>query len=325
MKYRVLADTGIRVSEIGFGAWGIGGATPGATSYGDTDDGASCDALAEALDCGINFFDTANVYGEGRSERLIGRVFERSRDRVVIATKAGLHSFDAKADYAPAAIRASLQESLRRLRTDHVDLLQLHNASPAHLLAHPEILGELDALRRDGLIRAYGLSLKSPEEGRDAVESLGVKILQVNLNMLDMRARRCGLTDLAQRAGASLIARTPLCFGFLSGAVNRDTEFAANDHRSRWPASQIRRWIDGAEALYGSVPKGGDGTRGQLALRFCLSFPAVASVIPGMLTSGEVRENSRSSELGPLSADDLGRLDAIYDALDLRVASQDTR
>lgn len=319
MQYRELADTGMRVSEIGFGAWGIGGASAGATSYGNTDDAESCNALTAALDCGINFFDTANVYGEGRSEALIGKVFEHARDRVVIATKAGMERFDAPVDYSPAAIRRSLAESLRRLRTDHVDLLQLHNPDVDHLGAHPEIFDALNALKREGLIRAFGLSLKSPAEGLDAIASLGVKILQVNFNLLDMRALHCGLLDLAKQSGASVIARTPLCFGFLSGRVDRSTVFPPNDHRSRWSVRQIESWISGTEAVIGAVANERGDSPSQLALRFCLSYAAISTVIPGMLTVAEVDENAVSSDLGPLPERGLSAVEAVYRLIEPRL------
>jgi aryl-alcohol dehydrogenase-like predicted oxidoreductase len=311
MKYRQLADSGLRVSEIGFGAWGIGGATPGATSYGRTEDEVSRVALEVALDRGITFFDTANVYGGGHSETLLGEVLGAARQRVVIATKAGMARFDAAPDYSPAAIRASLAGSLKRLRTDYVDLLQLHNASPELLSARPEIVGFLEDLKREGSIRAYGLSVKAPEEGRHAVTKLGLRILQVNFSMLDMRARECGLLDIASRFGASLIARTPLCFGFLGGGLTPDTVFGADDHRSRWPREHLQRWLSAADSLFGvlgAVP----GPRSQIALRYCLSFPQVATVIPGMLTAREVEENSGASEAGPLPEGSIARLDEAY-------------
>src|SRR5882724_10158294 len=127
MKYRQLGATGLQVSEIGFGTWGIGGRTEGETSYGDTDDGASRDALGAALDRGVTFFDTSNVYGDGHSETLIGEALGPRRNQVVLATKAGFVGYQVPADFSPANLRASLFGSLRRLRTDVVDLLQLHN------------------------------------------------------------------------------------------------------------------------------------------------------------------------------------------------------
>ena len=319
MRYRQLGDSGIRISEIGFGTWGVGGATPGATSYGRTDDSVSRNALSAAADLGINFFDTANVYGDGHSEELIGKVFAGRREKIVIATKAGFSKFGALSDYSPPAIRASLEGSLKRLNTDYVDVIQLHNADPVMLTEHPEIVTELHRLRDSGLIRAFGFSLKSPEDGALAM-ALGCNIIQINFSMLDMRALHCGLISAAEHCGVSVVARTPLCFGFLSGKLNAKTKFSKDDHRSRWSMSQLAKWIDGAEALFDVMPDQNSSTRSQLALRFCLSFKSVSTVIPGMLTAEEVFENSFSSDLGPLSEKEIIELEKVYSLLDLSLA-----
>ena len=164
MKHRALGTTGIAVSEIGFGAWGIGGRTAGATSYGDTDDELSLAALGNALDAGITFFDTSPAYGSGHSEALIGRAFAGARrDRVVIATKAGYTDWTQPPDFAPGAIRRSLEASLRRLGTDRVDVLQLHNPAPA-LFATGVLAAALDGLVAEGKARCWGVSVKAPEE-----------------------------------------------------------------------------------------------------------------------------------------------------------------
>ncbi len=298
MRQRRLGATGLLVSEIGFGAWGIGGRTAGNTSYGETDDAQSLGALARALERGINFFDTAGAYGDGHSEALLGTALASCRDRVVIATKAGYRRFDEAPDYAPAQLRASLETSLRRLKTDHVDLLLLHSPPIAMLVAQPDVVATLVQLRAEGKIRAFGISVRTPEDGLVAIRDLGCEVVQVNLNMLDVRAEQVGLLDLAMRSGVGVIARTPLCFGFLSGEITPSTVFAPGDHRNRWPRAQIERWLAGADqarAIAGAGP-----TAVQQALRFCLSMPAVSAVIPGMLSAGEIDENAAASALGPL-------------------------
>src|SRR6185295_5584920 len=157
MKYRALGRTGLSVSEIGFGAWGIGGRTVGETSYGDTDDRTSLVALRRALDRGITFFDTSSAYGEGHSEALIGEAFAARRDKVVIATKAGYDSWDKPPDFSPGAVVASAERSLARLRSDYVDLLQLHNP-PAQALREGGVREALTRLQSSGKIRAWGVS-----------------------------------------------------------------------------------------------------------------------------------------------------------------------
>jgi aryl-alcohol dehydrogenase-like predicted oxidoreductase len=312
MEYRRLGSSGLVVSAVGFGGWGIGGATAGATSYGVTDDGVSARALARALDLGITFYDTSAAYGDGRSEMLIGQAFRGRRDRVVIATKAGYERWDRPADFRPDAIRRSVEASLRQLGTDYIDLLQLHNVPVETLRDEPAISGMLEDLRRAGMIRACGVSVKSPDQVPMVLRQIPFPVVQVNLNMLDVRAVTCGLLDPQKEPAAEhavgIIARTPLCFGFLSGRVDADTVFAAADHRSAWSRSQIARWDAGGRMMRDAVPPPPGQTPSQMALRFCLSFPAVATVIPGILTPAEAEENAAAGVAGALPEDDVQRI-----------------
>lgn len=317
MRYRTLGATGIAVSEIGFGAWGIGGATPGATSYGATDDRISERALAAGLDAGINFFDTSAVYGYGHSETLIGRAFADRRADVVIATKAGLARYGEPADFSRDALEDSLTSSLGRLGTDYIDLFQLHNP-PAEVIAEPaSVLGLVERARANGTVRAFGVSARTPEDGLLAIEWMQPDVLQVNFNLLDQRVLTCGLLETAETSGVSLIARTPLCFGFLGGGVDETTKFAPDDHRSRWPAEQIARWCDGARQMMAFRETGTDLTEAMFALRFCLSFASVASVIPGILTAEEANANARASVPGPLDPATVAAIRRAYLDLDL--------
>jgi aryl-alcohol dehydrogenase-like predicted oxidoreductase len=301
MKYRALGRTGMLVSEVGFGAWGIGGRTAGQTSYGDTDDRTSLAALSQALDHGITFFDTSSAYGDGHSEELIGQAFHAQRERVVLATKAGYESWDRPPDFSAAAVVASAEASLRRLRTDYIDVFQIHNA-PIDALRAEELLAALQGLRKAGKIRAWGASTKSPADSIEAVRGLDVAVVQVNFNMMDVRAVTSGLMAEATTRGVAVIARTPLCFGFLSGAIGRDTAFLPGDHRLGWPREQLDNWIEGARDLLGVVTAEPGPQAVQSALRFCLSFPAISTVIPGILTPAEAGENARASDLGALPA-----------------------
>jgi aryl-alcohol dehydrogenase-like predicted oxidoreductase len=301
MNYRRLGRTGLVVSEVGFGCWGIGGRTAAETSYGDTDDATSLAALARALDRGITFFDTSAVYGDGHSEELIGRAVKGRRHHVVIATKAGYESWERPPDFSPAALIASTERSLRRLGTDYLDLLQLHNP-PAETLVAPEVLDAIQKLIDSGKIRVWGVSGKGPREALEAVCSAGAPVVQANFNMMDLRAVDCGLVEEVARTDTGFIARTPLCFGFLSGTIGRNTRFPDGDHRSRWPRPQITNWIDGAAELLGAVAAAPGGEGVQAALRFCLAFPAVSSTIPGILTPEEADQDAAASALGPLPA-----------------------
>ncbi len=305
---RPLGATGLAVSEIGFGAWGIGGETAGATSYGRTDDAASVAAIEAALERGINFFDTANVYGDGHSERLLGQVLAPRRDQAVIATKAGFLSFDAPPDFRPGAVSRSLEGSLRRLRTDYVDVLQLHNPPIGDRDRCLALADELDQLRESGRIRAAGWSLKRPEDAIAAIRDYRAAVVQLNFNLLDWRAIDAGVFAMALgRVG--VIARTPLCFGILTGTIGRDTQFALADHRSLWPRAQVHAWLDAAEALFAAIEL---PFAAASALRFCLSHQAVSTVIAGMLTPDEVAANAVASALDRVSGDRLDRAVAVY-------------
>ena len=317
MRYRPLGRSGLVVSEIGFGAWGIGGRTAGQTSYGDTDDARSLAALARAFERGITFYDTANVYGDGHSEELLGRAFAQQRDRVVIATKAGLIRFGEPADFSPAAIRRSLEGSLRRLKSDYVDLFQLHDPPSDIFARSPESYAELARLKAEGKIRAFGVSVKAPSDALPILAAHAVAAVQLNLNMLDVRAVDAGVLAAVAAAGAGIVARTPLCFGFLSGTLRADTEFPAGDHRRAWPRAQLERWIAGASAMHeaASVPAG--QTPSQAALRFCLAFPEVSSVIPGILDPAEAEANAAASELGALAVAARDRIVALNHTIEL--------
>lgn len=313
MKTRAFGKTGLTVSEIGFGAWGIGGITPGGTSYGETDDATSRAALEKAFDLGVTFFDTSSVYGYGRSETLIGEVFKARRDKIIIASKGGFPDYENPPDYSPESLRASLEGSLTRLGTDYLDIYQLHSPD----LGDPQTLAPAIGLLRDmqgeGKIRHWGLSVKAPADGLAALEAFDVPALQVNFNMMDVRALESGLFDRATEKGAAIVARTPLCFGYLTGGVKAESSFPPGDHRLIWPAEQRRAWAEGAATLFDTIytTDGGPAigeTKVQTALRFCLSFDAVSCVIPGPLTAGEVAENTAAGDLGPLAPDQVARV-----------------
>lgn len=311
MNYRQLGKTGISISEIGFGTWGLGGTSGGSVSYGPTEDAESRSALRAALDKGINFFDTADLYGFGHSETLLGDYFHTFRDKVIIASKGGFS--DAKSqDFSPEYLREALEGSLRRLRTDYVDLYQLHSPSLEELALQPGAVHLLNDLQQEGKIRAWGISARSPDEARVAIEKFNTPVVQVNFNLTDQRARENGLFELCQSRGCGVIVRTPLCFGFLTGTYSGAASFDPMDHRSRWPREQVHRWQQAADDFQCLLNTHSNETPCQLALRFCLSFPAVSSVIPGMLTPAQVHENAIASDLGPLPAAEIDATSSIY-------------
>jgi aryl-alcohol dehydrogenase-like predicted oxidoreductase len=313
LRYRSLGSSGINVSVLGFGAWGIGGRTPGATSYGPTDDAVSRRALGEAFEHGVTFFDTASVYGDGHSEELIGECFEHRRQAVVIATKAGITKSFAGRDFSAPALRASLEGSLRRLRTDYVDLFQIHDAGADIVLEHPHIGAALNCFLAEGKIRAYGFSTPSPGDAAALLNFPNTTSFQVNCNLLDWRAADAGLFDGALKRNISIIARTPLAFGLLTGTIANDTRFSADDHRSRWSRDNIAIWLEAADALFSEIADAGcKASRAAIALRFCLSFDSVATVIPGMLSPEEVRANAAACQQGPLDGGLIRCVERIY-------------
>jgi aryl-alcohol dehydrogenase-like predicted oxidoreductase len=312
MRYRTLGSTGIRVSEIGFGTWGLGGTAKGSVAYGPTDDAESIRALRAALEMGIDFFDTADFYGFGHSETVLGAALRDVRSRVVIASKAGIVDAQGAQDFSPRHLRHALDQSLMRLGTDYIDLYQLHSPPMDLLRTDHGIVAELERFKRQGKIRAYGVSARSPDDALIAVKELGFECVQVNFSLVDQRATENGLFELCVQEQVGVIARTPLCFGFLTGRYSDATRFDEFDHRNRWSKEQRDRWSDALGRFVTAVAQRPEQTPAQFALRFCLSFPAVATVIPGMLTVGHVHENAASSELGPLPPAECANVIDVY-------------
>lgn len=309
MIYRLLGSTGLIVSKLGFGCWGIGGLTEGATSYGPTDDKESERALNFAFERGVNFFDTSNIYGNGHSEELLGSVFKDKRDKVIIATKGGYVSHGTPSDFSAGYLRKSLEGSLVRLKTDYVDLFQLHSP-PLEALENGEVVCELEQMKKEGKIRACGISVQNPHDGVIAVEKYGFKAVQVNFNMIDQRALDVGLLRAAIYQEARIIARTPLGFGFLSGYY-RKVDFSKADHRSQWPLRQLEKWSQ-APMFFEPLNRKKRRTLAQLALSFCLHYEAVATVIPGMMRVSEVEENLGIFHLPRLIEEEAKEINLIY-------------
>lgn len=313
MRSRPLGRTGITVSEIGFGTWGIGGVGVDSIGYGPADDDESMRALEEAFARGVNFYDTSNLYGWGHSERLLGTAFEGRREQVILATKAGFVDQEGRQDFSPDSIRRSLDGSLDRLRTEYVDLLQLHNPAPEALLDNGALWHLLENLQSDRTIRCFGISARSPDDALIFARQYTPACLQVNFNLADLRALRNGLFEQCKQKSIGVIVRTPLAFGFLTGRVRSDQHFEESDHRRRFSHDTRARWAD-APKLYDSVFSGnGAATPAQNALRFCLSFDSVSTVIPGMMEVAHVRENLHASDAGALHAEQLRMIDEIYD------------
>ena len=317
MKYRELGRTGWKVSEISFGAWGIG------SMWGQVDDKESLAALHRALDLGVNFFDTADVYGNGRSERLLGQLRKERREPFYVATKAGRRLPTQTPDgYNQENLARFVDDSLRNLQTDSLDLLQLHCPSTP-VYYRPETFEALDRLVESGKIRHYGVSVEYIEEALKAMEFPGVQSIQIIFNMFRHRPMETFFPE-AQRRKVGILARVPLASGMLTGRMTRDTAFGSDDHRNfnRYGAKFDRGetfsgvdyelGLDAVESLRKMLPDG--ASMAQFALRWILMFDAVTCAIPGAKRPSQVEDNLRASDLPPLSESIMEKVRQLYDS-----------
>jgi aryl-alcohol dehydrogenase-like predicted oxidoreductase len=316
MKYRELGRTGWKVSEISFGAWAIG------AMWGAVDDKDSLAALHRAVDCGVNLIDTADVYGNGRSERLVARLRKERKERIYVATKAGRRLSPHTADgYNAQNLTRFVEDSLRNLETDCLDLLQLH-CPPREVYDRPQVFGALDDLARDGKIRYYGVSVELVEEALKAIEYPGVQSVQIIFNMFRHKPAEVFFKE-ALRRRVGILARVPLASGLLTGRMTRSTTFAKDDHRNFNREGQMfdqgetfsgvdyETGLEAVEELRKLVPPG--ATMTQLALRWILMFEAVTCAIPGAKRADQAEENARASDLPPLSDAQMSAVKELYD------------
>jgi aryl-alcohol dehydrogenase-like predicted oxidoreductase len=319
MHTRAFGRTGWRVSEIGFGAWGIGG-----SDWAGADEREAMAALHAALDCGINFFDTADVYGDGRSERLIARLRRERSEPFHVATKAGRRLPEQTvAGYSAENLRAFVDRSLQNLAVERIELLQLH-CPPTEVYYRPEVFGFLDELVAAGKLRYYGVSVEKVEEALKAIEYPHVQSVQIIFNAFRLRPAEL-FFEQAQRRQVAVIARVPLASGLLSGRFTRSTEFPASDHRAfnrngemfdkgeTFSGVDYGTGLEAVERLRPLVPPG--ATLAQFALKWILSFDAVSCVIPGARRADQVRDNAAASDLPALSAETVAAVQETYDDL----------
>ena len=316
MEYRTLGRTGWKVSAVSFGAWAIGG------TWGNVDDAESLEALHRALDLGVNFFDTADVYGDGRSERLLGQLRSERKERFIIATKAGRRLNPHRAEgYDRKNITSFVERSLKNLGTDRIDLLQLH-CPPTKVYYSPEVFAILDDLVSAGKIQYYGVSVERIDEALRAIEYPNVQTVQIIFNMFRFRPSEKFLAEAAKRK-VGILARIPLASGMLTGKFSRDSRFAPDDHRSfnrngeefdkgeTFSGVDYEIALNAMERLRPLCPAG--MTLSQFALRWILMFDAVSCVIPGAKREAQVEENVQSADLPALSPETMRAVNWVYD------------
>jgi len=317
MHYRTLGRTGWNVSEISFGAWAIGG------SWGDVSDAESMAALHKAIDSGVNFIDTADVYGMGRSERLVAQLRRERSEPIVVATKAGRRLSPHTAEgYNAKNLCAFVEDSLRNLSADCLDLVQLH-CPPTDVYYRPEVFGALDRLAEVGKIRYYGVSVKRVEEALKAIEYPNVQSVQIIFNCFRHRPAEL-FFEQARKRQVGILARVPLASGLLTGKLRPNSQFAADDHRNfnrhgesfdvgeTFSGVDYGTALDAVEELRRLVPEG--ASMAQFALRWILGSDAVSCAIPGGKRPAQVAENCAASNLPPLSEETMRSVRAIYDA-----------
>ncbi|HEX6268615.1 MAG TPA: aldo/keto reductase [Anaerolineales bacterium] len=318
MQYRQLGRTGWNVSTISFGAWAIGG------TWGEVKDEESLAALHRALDLGVNFFDTADVYGDGHSEQLLARLRKERREPFYIATKAGRRLDPHVASgYNKENLTAFVERSLKNLEMEALDLLQLH-CPPTAVYYMPEVFDVLDGLMQDGKLRYYGVSVEKVEEALKAIGYPNVQTVQIIFNMFRQRPLDLFFGE-AQRRRVGILARVPLSSGMLTGKMSRKSTFQEDDHRQynrqgesfdrgeTFSGLDYEVGLQAVEELRSLVPA--DMSLAQMALRWILMSPAVTCAIPGAKRPAQVEENVKAADLPPLPDETMTQVRAVYDRL----------
>lgn len=317
MQYRSFGRTGWKVSSISFGAWAIGG------TWGQVDDRESLAALHRAVDLGVNFIDTADVYGDGRSERLVARLRRERSETLYVATKAGRRLDPHIASgYNRINLTAFVERSLKNLNTEALDLLQLH-CPPTEVYYTPEVFGILDDLVGAGKIRHYGVSVEKVEEALKAIEFPNVKTVQIIFNIFRQRPAELFFGEAIRRQ-VGILARVPLASGMLTGKLTAQSSFAPDDHRTfnrqgdafdrgeTFAGVDYATALEAVDALRPLVPAG--TTMAQMALRWIQMFDAVTCSIPGAKRPAQVEDNLAAADLPPLTAETMKAIEAIYTA-----------
>jgi aryl-alcohol dehydrogenase-like predicted oxidoreductase len=318
MKYRILGRTGFRISEISLGTWQVGGKWGEPFRHDNADK-----ILHTAVDHGINFFDTADVYGDGESEKAVGRLVRSCSQPVYVATKCGrrLQPHTNKA-YTPLILRKFVEESLKNIGLDTIDLVQLH-CPPTEVYYRPEIFAEFDKMIAEGKIRKLGVSVEKVEEALKAIEYPNVDTVQIIFNIFRQRPKEL-FFEQARLKNIGIIARVPLASGLLSGKFKGNTTFNPGDHRNfnrdgaafdkgeTFSGVDYKTGLEAVERLKREIP---DREPAMLALGWILKFPDVSCIIPGASGPDQVIANAKASQVDPLRKPELDIIEKVYSAL----------
>ena len=293
--------------RIGYGTWPLAGDVSGSISYGKTNDEVSKQALKKAFECGINVYDTSDLYWFGHVEKLIGEVFESNRRDIVIVTKGGMINLNDDQDFSVDHLVSALFNSLYRLRTNYVDVYMLHNAT-SDVLECKELQKFIKKHLNSGTIKQWGISLKTPSDGFDFIK-YKPQVIEVNYNILDRRAEFSGLINLYAQNNIKIIARTPLSQGILSGKFEITDD--KSDRRNRLDKTYIEKSTRVYKKMMSSlIPN--NYSDAQNCLRFCLYDPSISVIIPGMKTANQVVENVLAQHIPTLTKDEVGNITKIY-------------
>jgi len=309
IEKRRLGKSSIEVTKLGIGLWAAGG-----SSWGPTDDAESLSAIDAALDAGITFFDTADVYGSGHSEKLLGQAIKGRRDRFIVATKIRWQGFDSERNQSAYGsvekLIAGVESNLRRLQTDYVDVIQSHIDFQEKTME--VFLEGFQRLQRDGKVRAYGVSTSDLEYLKAFNADGGCATLQTDYSILN-RTAEAGLFPYCQQNHIGIIIRGPLAMGILTGKFSPDTRFADGDFRRRWHENpdEFRVFLNNLEKVKRLRPLADGRTLAQLALQFVMTHPAVTVAIPGAKTPQQLKDNVGAAMLPPLSAEEKTRIEAV--------------
>ena len=318
MRYRRLGDTDISISEVGFGVW-----TVSTGWWGEVDEARSVKLLRLAHEKGINYFDTADTYGSGLGETLLRDAFGHMRESIVISTKIGYDFYNHTArrgqqerpqDWSEDFIRFALEQSLKRLGTDYIDFLQLHNTK-MDAVENDALFELMEEFEKEGKVRAYGIALGPKigwlEEGVKAMRERKLDGLQMIYNLLEQDPGR-SLIETTHETNTSLVVRVPHSSGMLEGKYTEETTFAQNDHRRHRPKEWLLEGLKKVEQL-GFLTESGERTLGQAALKFILASPEIASTLPNIYDEEQLEEFSAAPETPDLTEEELARVKELYE------------